>query len=191
MGDVRRKREVAEPSRNNDERRIRLPSPALAVASVALLVSLGGTSYAVTALPANSVGSAQLRTGSVTSAKVRDGSVRALDLAPATRRALAGQVGPRGPQGEAGVSGVEIVQASSAFTSSPERTVTVDCPAGKRVVGGGGGAWGRAMISIPGDVVLTANHPVDDDTWVAAAQEVEATDVEWFLRVNAVCAAAR
>jgi hypothetical protein len=47
------------------------------------------------------------------------------------------------------------------------------------------------MISIPRDVVLTANHAVDDDTWVAAAQEVEATDVEWFLRVNAVCAAAR
>jgi hypothetical protein len=142
MRSVRREREVAEPARSNDAGRLRLSAAALVVASVALLVALGGTSYAVSTLPANSVGSAQLRTGAVTSAKVRDGSVRALDLAPATRRALAGQVGPRGPQGEAGLSGVEIVQASSAFTSSPDRTVTLDCPAGKRLVGGGGAPGG-------------------------------------------------
>ena len=37
------------------------PSPALVVASLALLVSLAGTGYAAVALPANSVGNKQLQ----------------------------------------------------------------------------------------------------------------------------------
>jgi hypothetical protein len=73
MRSVRREREVAEPARSNDAGRLRLLAAALVVASVALLVALGGTSYAVSTLPANSVGSAQLRTGAVTSAKARTG----------------------------------------------------------------------------------------------------------------------
>ena len=44
------------------------------------------------------------------------------------------------------------------------------------------------MISIPRGVVLTASHPIDDNTWLAAAQEVVPTDVEWFLRIDAFCA---
>jgi hypothetical protein len=174
----------------------RLPSPALVVAALALLVALGGTGYAVVGVPKNSVGTAQLRSGAVTSAKVRNGSLRTLDLTAAARRALTGRSGPRGPQGPQGpqgapgLSGVELVQAGSLFNSSPERTLTVDCPAGKRLVGGGAGAWGRAMIAIPRGVVLTASHPFDEDTWLAAAQEVEPTEVEWFVRAVAICAAA-
>lgn len=171
--------------------RTSLPSPALVVASIALLVALGGTSYAAVTLPRNSVGPAQLRIGAVTSLKVRNASLRTVDLAPATRLALTGQAGPQGPQGEPGLSGVEIVQASSSFDSSPERKLVVDCPAGKRLVGGGAGAWGRAMIWITRNVALTASHPIDEDSWLAAAQEITPTDEDWFLRVNAICAATR
>jgi hypothetical protein len=39
----------------------RLPSPALAVALLALFVALGGTGYAAVTLQKNSVGSKQLR----------------------------------------------------------------------------------------------------------------------------------
>lgn len=179
-------------NKTNQARRLSLPSPALVLASIALAIALGGTSYAAVVLPKNSVGHAQLRTGAVTSLKVRDGSLRALDLAPAARRALTGQQGaqgPQGPQGVPGLAGLEIVQASSSFSSSPERTLVVDCPAGKRLVGGGAGAWGRAMISIPREVALTASHPLDEDSWLAAAQEIAATETEWFLRASAVCAA--
>jgi hypothetical protein len=42
------------------------PSPSLVVAFAALMVALGGTSYAVTQLPARSVGSKQLKRESVT-----------------------------------------------------------------------------------------------------------------------------
>src|SRR5690348_15207995 len=39
----------------------RVPSPAMVVALIALFVALGGTGYAVSALPKDSVGSPQLR----------------------------------------------------------------------------------------------------------------------------------
>jgi len=175
--------------------RLPTPSPALVVASLALLLVLAGSAYAAVALPRDSVGAAQLRSGAVTSLDVRDGSLRALDMSPAARRALSGRVGPRGLQGPkgdpgtAGIAGIEIVQAGSSFSSSPERQITVDCPPGKRLLGGGAGAWGRAMISTPNEIALAASHPLDEDTWLATAHEVVATDTEWFLRVNAICAA--
>ncbi|MET0206888.1 MAG: hypothetical protein ABW228_06890, partial [Thermoleophilaceae bacterium] len=54
--------------------RLRL-SPSMAVAFLALLVALGGTSYAVAQLPANSVGAKQLKKNAVTAAKVKDRSL--------------------------------------------------------------------------------------------------------------------
>jgi hypothetical protein len=48
--------------------------------SVLLFIVLGGAAYAATALPANSVGRAQLKNSAVNSAKVRNGSLRDLDL---------------------------------------------------------------------------------------------------------------
>ena len=58
----------------------RLPSPALVVAVCALLVALGGTTYAVAAIPTHSVGPAQLKKGAVTSKAVKDHSLKAKDL---------------------------------------------------------------------------------------------------------------
>lgn len=45
----------------------RMPSPALVVSVLALIIALGGTSYAALKLPKNSVGTKQLRNGAVTS----------------------------------------------------------------------------------------------------------------------------
>ena len=60
----------------------RRPSPALIVACIALLVALGGTSIAaVTAVPNDSVGTAQLKNNAVTAAKIKDGQVTTADLA--------------------------------------------------------------------------------------------------------------
>ena len=171
-------------------RRLRMPSPALVVAAIAFAVALGGTSYAAVALPEDSVGPRQIRDGAVTSVAVRDGSLRLVDIAAGTRRALTGPRGPKGDAGPAGASGVEVVRASSFFGSSPERKLVVDCPAGKRIVGGGAGAWGRAMIFIPRGVALTASHALDEDSWLAAAQELVPTEQQWFLVVTVVCAAA-
>lgn len=60
------------------------PSPALAISILALFVALGGTSYAVTQLARNSVGTAQLKKNAVTGAKVKDGSLSGADVDVAT-----------------------------------------------------------------------------------------------------------
>ena len=53
---------------------LRRPSPALVVATIALFLAAGGTTYALT-LPANSVGSAQIQRGRVLNSKLGPGSV--------------------------------------------------------------------------------------------------------------------
>lgn len=71
------------------------PSPALVISLIALFVALGGTSYAVTQIDANSVGTKQLKKGAVTSSKI----------SKATRKALKGQKGDPGAQGAQGATG--------------------------------------------------------------------------------------
>jgi len=52
------------------QHRLRAPSPALVISLIALFVALGGTTYAASNLPRNSVGTAQLKNKAVTSAKL-------------------------------------------------------------------------------------------------------------------------
>jgi hypothetical protein len=56
-------------------RGLRAPSPALVVSLLALFLALGGTTYAATSLPKNSVGTKQLKKNAVTSPKIKDGAV--------------------------------------------------------------------------------------------------------------------
>jgi len=51
------------------------PSPSMTVAFVALLIALGGTSYAVTRLPARSVGAKQLKRDAVTRVHIQRNAV--------------------------------------------------------------------------------------------------------------------
>jgi hypothetical protein len=74
-------------------------------ATLALFVALGGVSYAAVTLPANSVGSKQLRPNAVTSSKVKNHTLRVRDLSRAAARALKGARGPAGPQGDRGPQG--------------------------------------------------------------------------------------
>ena len=76
------------------------------VGYLALFVALGGTSYAVARLPADSVGTAQLRNGAVTGVKVHDHSLTASDLARGTITAgVRGRTGPKGDTGATGANG--------------------------------------------------------------------------------------
>jgi hypothetical protein len=88
-------------------RKLRLPSPTLTIALLALFVALGGTGYAALSLPKNSVGSKQIRKGAVknsdiganavTGRKVKRGSLGASDFKSGNL-----PQGPRGPKGDAG-----------------------------------------------------------------------------------------
>ena len=55
---------------------IRLPSPAMGVALIALVVAMGGSSYA-----ALRIGTKQIKNNAVTSDKIRNGAVKNIDLA--------------------------------------------------------------------------------------------------------------
>src|SRR5947209_20221646 len=89
-------------------RHLRRPSPAMVVASVALLVALGGTSVAAVnaVLPDGSVGNAQLKANAVTSNKVKNGTLLKADFKAGQLPAGApGPAGPAGPAGSAGAAG--------------------------------------------------------------------------------------
>lgn len=85
------------------------PSPAMVVASLALLVALAGTGYAAIRLPANSVGTAQLKNGAVTAVKVKRGTLLNSDFKagqlPRGARGFTGSPGPPGPAGSPGPAG--------------------------------------------------------------------------------------
>ena len=74
---------------------MRRPSPALVISIIALVFAMGGTGWAVTQLPKNSVGTPQLKNNAVTGAKVKSGSLEASDF---RKGALPrGEQGPQGP----------------------------------------------------------------------------------------------
>jgi hypothetical protein len=70
------------------------------MSSIAVFLVLGGSAYAATQLPKNSVGSKQIKSNAVTSSKVRNGSLLSKDFKPGQLKA-----GPAGPKGDAGAPG--------------------------------------------------------------------------------------
>jgi hypothetical protein len=144
------------------------PSPAMVVAFIALFVAIGGSSYAVTRLPAKSVGAKQLRkgavrtanlaNGAVTGQKIKDGSLGAADLRPSS---LAGMtVAGATHAGAAGaLDRVTYVSAPGGVPAAPppdsmgnQPTVTsgasATCPAGTFAIGGGVGVTDNTQTSV-------------------------------------------
>lgn len=82
-----------------------------AIAYVALFIALGGSAYAATALPKNSVGTKQLKNNAVTGPKVKNGSLQLIDfksgqLQPGDKGDK-GDTGPQGLQGQPGQPGAK------------------------------------------------------------------------------------
>jgi hypothetical protein len=117
----------------------RLPSPALVVASLALAVALGGTTYAATALPKNSVGAKQLKSGSVSAVKlakdsvasrqIKDHTIVAADLAKNAYPLLPGKVASAGHADTAGRADT-AGHADTAGSVSGATFTTIDYRAG-------------------------------------------------------------
>jgi hypothetical protein len=171
----------------------RLPSPAMVLAAAALLVALGGTSIAaVSQIPRGSVGAPQLKSNAVTGAKIANNTITSIDVRNRSLRRIdfgqgqlpAGPVGAQGPQGPPGLSAREQVGAETVLNSAAQKNITVTCPMGKKVIGGGvelSGA-GRARVTV------TENKPVADNGWEAEAFEAVPTGQTWKLVVHAICA---
>jgi hypothetical protein len=125
---------------------------------LALFIALSGTAYAAS-LPADSVGTKQLKDGAVNSSKVRDGSLRKGDFGkgelPRGERGPQGKTGERGPRGKAGPRGkrgkrgkrgaagragatnVTVRTAPLSVGVGPEAAATASCNGGERATGGG------------------------------------------------------
>jgi hypothetical protein len=178
-------------------------SPAMVVAGIALLVALGGTSIAAVAqlVPRNSVGAAQLRANAVsnakirnqavtdakirgntiTSSRIRNGTLERADFRP-------GQLSDDGPgtpgaPGQPGISGLQRVDVSSSSSSANSKSVVVNCPSGKRIVGGGARVLGTNRVSI-----VESFPDSSGDRWNARAAEVVGTATNWQLQAYGLCA---
>lgn len=113
----------------------RLPSPALIVACVALLVALGGVSYAAGVLPANSVGTKQIKKRAVTLQKISPAARAVLkgqkgDPGPVGPAGPKGDPGPQGPQGDPGqaAAGASLLRAHLALNSGDPETKLLSIP---------------------------------------------------------------
>jgi hypothetical protein len=97
-----------------------LTSPAMITALIALVVALGGVSYAAAVLPANSVGSKQIKKNAVTGRKVKNGTLTAADFktgqSPGNTQGPKGDTGPKGESGAQGRDGVQGPAGRSALT---------------------------------------------------------------------------
>lgn len=112
--------------------------------AVFLLIG-GGTAFAVSKLPKNSVGSKQLQKDAVTSVKVKDRSLLAKDFkAGQLPKGAKGPTGPQGPAGPKGAAGSdafgELIYKEGepvAIANNEQAEVQVGCDVGYHVVGGG------------------------------------------------------
>jgi hypothetical protein len=175
-----------------------LPSPAVVLAALALLVALGGTSYAAIALPNNSVGTRQLQKNAVaraklaenavTGPKVKNGSLTAADFKAG--QLPAGPQGPAGAQGVPGLSEVELIGKQTVEDSLGIKQVIIDCPVGKVIIGGGAEVItdnGVGSVSLL-PVALHESAPLARGRWVAEAHELANTSDNWALRGRVLCA---
>jgi hypothetical protein len=191
------------------------PSPSMVVAFAALLVAMGGTGYAAVVLPANSVGSKQVKnqavngrkiaTNAVSSGKVKDGSLLGVDfksgqIPPGPKgdtgatgatgaTGTTGATGATGAEGAPGISGLQrrIVDGPSNSTS-PKRTQAV-CPADHPAIGAGYRIDGDSRHIVVDH--LTTNGvpgPGGNGIVLVEAREAQPTEANWRVDAVAICA---
>ena len=189
--------------RDNGGRLVRRPPAAMVVACVALAIALGGTSYAAISLPANSVGTKQIKDRAVTKTKISARTIASLRGARGAR-GLAGPAGPAGaggaagPAGAAGAVGPPGPVALAYIDSGPwsllagaQRTEQAYCPLGWSATGGGAFATSKAAgVTINSSDQLGLPHwPLDPGSgWQVSMSNATATDTTFY--VDVICAVA-
>jgi hypothetical protein len=168
------------------------PSPAMVVALLALVIAMGGTSYAAIKLPANSVGTKQLKANAVVAVKVKPGGLRPADLnlrrirIPTGPQGWPGPLGPRGLPGPAGPPGrpgfdaqIDVLLATSGDISP--HSVSCNIPGYVASAGGAGVLGGMITSSRP-----TINANGAPDGWRAAAVASDGITPA-FVQTQALC----
>lgn len=174
---------------------------------LALMIALGGTSYAAVNLPRDSVGARELKRdavgaqeikrNAVTTSEVQNRSLLAQDFKPGElprgatgERGATGSTGARGargPTGPTGVSDYEVVLLGGLVQpTDTSGSFTVTCPDGKKVLGGG-------VATFNENIQVMTSTPIDTGaSWVV---NVEPDDGATFggsgassVNVRVVCA---
>ncbi len=187
------------------------------VASLALFIALGGTSFAAFTLGKNSVkseniGKEQVKSSdiaknAITSPKVKNGSLLGTDFqagqlpagpqGPKGDKGEQGPQGPRGLRGAVGISGLEKVSQTSVENSTSPKVVVANCGAGKSavsasydIVGGKEGVTPNGVANVIADVV-EPSFPAPGATGAVAVEawEVNPTALNWSITAFALCAA--
>jgi len=145
------------------------PSPALFISLIALFVALGGTSYAaITSLPANSVGTKQIKTGAVTGTKLNPAVLKYLLHGGGTLPSGKTEVGDWGGGGieGAGGSGGAVRPVISfaiplAHGIDANHTIYVSGTSAAYCPGAGHAARGYLCL-YQGDITNTSTPDADD-----------------------------
>jgi hypothetical protein len=115
-------------------------------------------------------------------------------VGPVGPQGLQGEQGPQGEpgpqglqgiQGPAGISGLEIVQVNTAPQDTARIDVIIECPAGKKVLGGGYATAGNNL-----NTSIAANGPATSSHWAVTAvtNDYPAIRVSWSMQAYAICA---
>jgi hypothetical protein len=175
------------------------------VALIALIVALGGTSYAAFRLPKNSVGSKQLKKNAVTTAKIKNGAVTGAKVArqsltganivasslgqvPNAIHANSADSATNASQlGGIGASSYlsryeRVVGTASAMDATQVKFVPVSCPTGKKLL-----SLGVAEIVYFGNLPAIIPQFTNDTSGEIIAQKDDG--MTYSVTPEAVCAA--
>ncbi|GAA4821941.1 collagen-like protein [Nocardioides caeni] len=183
--------------------RIRKPTPAFAVAVGALVVSLGGTSYAALAITSadiqdGAVRSSDIRNDSIRSRDVandnlrsidiKNGTLRRVDLADGVLAGQRGQRGARGPQGPEGPQGAPGADGTDGADGAPARWVLINAAGQIEAQSGGftvAAAYptlantaqsGDNSLRAAGNVYINAGEDLSDNAVIATIVLQNQTD---------------
>jgi hypothetical protein len=185
---------------------VRWPSPAMVTALSAVVLSIGGTGYAVSQLPAQSVGSRELKANAVTASKIKARAVTARALAPnavngskIAHNSLTGKdINEATLDIPAKTSSTPVANATHAESAAaldavsyrsmpitlppggPNITGTVRCPGRQRIVGGGVQLDNLAVSNV------VDSYPVGTTAWQIDAVNVD-PDASHGATVYAIC----
>jgi hypothetical protein len=164
-------------------------SPGVVLGVIALVVGMSGSAWA-----AAKITGASVKDGSLTGRDIKNYSIGANKLSDGAATSLAGDTGPQGPGGPAGPAGPAGPPGPSALgaltvVSSPQtaflstdvvKAATAYCPAGQRVVSGGG-------VSISDEQIAASEALADRTGWFVIGIDL-ADDGGEYVQAQALCA---
>jgi len=170
------------------------------VAVISLFVATAGGAMAGAMITGasvknNSLSGLDVLNGSLTSLDIRNGTLRPVDFKgnlPAGLRGPQGAQGPvgasgtPGPQGDPGVSGyVRTFVIGGPWNSDAVKTTEASCPAGKKLLSGGGRL--HHLEAVPPPIAIQESWAVDHDTWRVVGAEISPTGAKWEPVVVITC----